>query len=190
MFLWFVLGPRSGCDLVAFSILLKHPQTHLLSLLPSKSKSKQSFKSNAVAPETTEVTGKHASTPNLLDIRLEQLRFKRSQLGDAHSLHVLFEGREHFYYPQRLWIAFSVSIVGLVFVLVVYYFGLRQLSEFLDELRLDIMNFLAQSNSIVTAAPAFLEQMTKFNLPESLRSTTFPFVHLFTRQLVTLDRFF
>jgi hypothetical protein len=55
-------------------------------------------------------------------------------------------------------------------VLVVYYFGLRTLCEFADELRLEILNFLAQSNSIVTAAPAFLEQMTKFNLPENLKS--------------------
>jgi hypothetical protein len=137
----------------------------VLASLPIKSK--QSFSGNVVAPE---VTGEHAGTPKLLDIRLEQLRFKRSRSGDSHSLHVVFEGREHFYYPQRLWIAFSVSIVGLIFVLVVYYFGLRTLCEILDEIRLDIMNFLAQSNSIVTAAPAFLEQMTKSNLPENLRS--------------------
>ena len=144
---------------------LKYGQALVLAALPIKSK--QSFSGNVVAPE---VTGEHVGTPKLLDIRSEQLRFKRSRSGDSHLLHVVFEGREHFYYPQRLWIALSVSIVGLIFVLVVYYFGLRTLCEFADELRLEILNFLAQSNSIVTAAPAFLEQMTKFNLPENLKS--------------------
>jgi hypothetical protein len=103
--------------------------------------------------------------------KLEQFRVKIFGLGEVHSLHKAFEGNKHFYYPQRLWIAFALSNVALVFLLVIYYFGLNVLCEALHDFRLQIMDILAQSNSFVVAAPVFLEQMTKFSVPESLRST-------------------
>ena len=108
---------------------------------------------------------------SVLLTKLEQFRVKIFGLGEAQSLHKAFEGNKHFYYPQRLWIAFVLSNVALVFLLVMYHFGLNILCEALHDFRLQVMDILAQSNSFVVAAPVFLEQMTKFSVPESLRST-------------------
>ena len=108
---------------------------------------------------------------SFLATKLEQFRYKIFGSGKAHSLHEVFEGNKHFYFPQRLWIAFVLSNVALVFLLVMYHFGLNILCEALHDFRLQVMDILAQSNSFVVAAPVFLEQMTKFSVPESLRST-------------------
>ena len=115
---------------------------------------------------------------SFLATKLEQFRIKILGLGKDHALHEVFEGNKHFYFPQRLWIAFVLSNVALVFLLVMYHFGLEVLVGVLLDFRLQIMDILAQSNSLVSAAPVFLEQMTKTSVPESLSSTC-SFVNIF-----------
>ena len=115
---------------------------------------------------------------SFLATKLEQFRIKTFGLGKAHELHEVFQGNKHFYFPQRLWIAFVLSNVALVFLLVMYHFVLEVFVGVLHDFRLQIMDILAQSNSLVSAAPVFLEQMTKTSVPESLSSTC-SFVNIF-----------
>jgi hypothetical protein len=79
-------------------------------------------------------------------------------------------GDPHFYFPQRLWIAFSVTNVGLMFFMLAYHFALKAICVHLNSFRLQMTDLLSQSDSLIAAAPAFLEQMTKFSVPDSLRS--------------------
>ena len=91
--------------------------------------------------------------------RFEQVRFRLARLGKSRSLHEVFERSRHFYFPQRLWIAFSVSNVGIVFILAVYMFGVKAACIALAAFRIQIMTLLALINGFVGAAPAYLELM-------------------------------
>ena len=74
--------------------------------------------------------------------RFEQVRFRLARLGKSRSLHEVFERSRHFYFPQRLWIAFSVSNVGIVFILAVYMFGVKAACSALIVFRIQIMTLL------------------------------------------------
>jgi hypothetical protein len=100
---------------------------------------------------------------NLLLIRLSRMW---SKIGNS----ILPLGDSHFYFPQRLWIAFSVTNVGLVFFLVLYHFALNAFCGLLDSFRQQMTDLSSQSDSLIAAAPAFLEQMIKFSVPDGLRS--------------------
>jgi hypothetical protein len=91
--------------------------------------------------------------------RMEQIRFKLRRLGKSRSLHEIFERSRHFYYPQRLWIAFSVANVGMVFLFAVYMYGVKALCLVLSSLRISIMNLLAQINGFIGAAPTYIQLM-------------------------------
>jgi hypothetical protein len=107
-------------------------------------------------------------------VRLRQIWSGLLQKRNSHSSSGGGPGKQgilNFYYPQRLWIAFGVTNVGLVFLLIGYYFLLGRFRDFLNSFRMQVSEVLSQSNSFVAAAPGFLEQMTKFSVPESLKST-------------------
>ena len=91
--------------------------------------------------------------------RFEQVRFRLARLGKSRSLHEVFERSRHFYFPQRLWIAFSVSNVGIVFSLAAYMYGVKAACSALTAFRIQIMSVLALINGFVGAAPAYLELM-------------------------------
>jgi hypothetical protein len=106
---------------------------------------------------------------------LASLRRYWSKLRNLVASEVLlfYETAATFYFPQRLWIAFSVTNVGLLAFLVAYHFALKAFCQLLDSFRLQMIEFLSQSNSLIAAAPALLEVMTRTSVPESLRGAHF-----------------
>ena len=92
--------------------------------------------------------------------RFEQIRFRLSRLGKSRSLHEVFERPRHFYFPQRLWIAFSVSNVATVFFFALYMFGINALCAALTSYRIQFLNILAQLKGFVSAAPTYLKLMS------------------------------
>ncbi len=93
-------------------------------------------------------------------LRIEQVRFKLARLGKSRSLHDVFEGNRHFYYPQRLLISFSLSLVGAVFFLAVFMFLVSESCKVLTSWRQQILNILAQVDSFIGAAPTYLKLMS------------------------------
>ncbi len=94
--------------------------------------------------------------------RFEQARRRLARLGKHRSdisLHEVFERSRHFYFPQRLWIAFSVANVGIVFFFAVYMFGIKALCVKFSSYRMDIMKLFAQINGFIGAAPTYLQVM-------------------------------
>jgi len=91
--------------------------------------------------------------------RFEQVRFRLARLGKSRSLHEVFERSRHFYFPQRLWIAFSVTNVGIIFFFAAYMYFIRFLCVALTSLRISFMNVLAQFNGFIAAAPTYLKLM-------------------------------
>jgi len=94
--------------------------------------------------------------------RFEQARRRLARLGkhrSDRSLHEAFERTRHFYYPQRLWIAFSVANVGIVFFFAVYMFGIKALCVTFSSYRMNIMKLVAQINGFIGAAPTYLQVM-------------------------------
>jgi ABC-type siderophore export system fused ATPase/permease subunit len=92
--------------------------------------------------------------------RFEQVRFRLARLGKSRSLHEIFERNRHFYYPQRLWIALLLSIVGIVFFCAVYMYFTFQFTQLLISFRIQITNIMAQINSFLGSAPSYLRLMT------------------------------
>jgi hypothetical protein len=92
--------------------------------------------------------------------RFEQVRFRLARLGKSRSLHEIFERNRHFYYPQRLWIALLLSIVGIVFFCAVYMYFTFKFTQLLISFRIQITNILAQINSFLGSAPSYLRLMT------------------------------
>jgi len=110
--------------------------------------------------------------------RFEQVQFRLTRLGKSRSLHEIFERTRHFYYPQRLLIACSVSNVGIVFVFAVYMFGIKALCVALTSLRIQFMNLLAQINGFIGAAPSYLQLMLNdVNSLQVLAGASFLFKH-------------
>ena len=93
-------------------------------------------------------------------LRIEQVRFKLARLGKSRSLHEVFEGNRHFYYPQRLLISFSLSLVGAVFFLAVFMYLISESCKVLTSWRKQILNILAQVDSFIGAAPTYLKLMS------------------------------
>ena len=93
-------------------------------------------------------------------LRIEQVRFKLARLGKSRSLHEVFEGNRHFYYPQRLLISFSLSLVGAVFFLAVFMYLISELCKILTSWRKQILNILAQVDSFIGAAPTYVKLMS------------------------------
>jgi hypothetical protein len=107
---------------------------------------------------------KHRQQPNAVDVammKFEQLRFRLARLGKSRSLHEVFETTRHFYYPQRLWIAFSVANVGAVFMFAVYMHGIRYVCIELTSFRIQLMSLLAKIGGFLGAAPQYLDLMMK-----------------------------
>jgi hypothetical protein len=93
-------------------------------------------------------------------VRFEQIRFKLARLGRGRSLHEVFERDRHFYYPQRLWIAFSLSLVGTVFFFALFMFSISEFCKVLVSWRIQILNIIAQIDGFIGAAPTYLQLMS------------------------------
>ena len=93
-------------------------------------------------------------------VRFEQIRFKLARLGRGRSLHEVFERDRHFYYPQRLWIAFSLTLVGTVFFFALFMFSISEFCKVLISLRIQILNIIAQIDGFIGAAPTYLQLMS------------------------------
>ena len=65
-----------------------------------------------------------------------------------------------FHYPQRLWIALSLTIVGIISFFPFYMFFVSKFCEALISYRMQASNILVRIQSFVAAAPMFLELMT------------------------------
>jgi hypothetical protein len=92
--------------------------------------------------------------------RFEHVRFRLNRLGKRRSLHEIFEKNRHFYYPQRLWIAFALAIVGISFFFALYLYLTSRFIGLLLSFRIEITNILAQINGFIGAAPTFQQLMT------------------------------
>jgi hypothetical protein len=66
----------------------------------------------------------------------------------------------YFNYPQRLWIAFSVTSVGIVFFLAAYMYFITIFCEAMISYRMQISNVLSQIKSFVGAASMYLQLIT------------------------------
>ena len=93
-------------------------------------------------------------------LRIEQVRFKLARLGKSRSLHEVFEGNRHFYYPQRLWIAFALTLVGTVFFFALFMFSISEFCKVLVSWRIEILNIIAQIDGFIGAAPTYLQLMS------------------------------
>ncbi len=98
--------------------------------------------------------------------RFEQVRFRLARLGKNHSLHELFESNRHFYYPQRLWIALSLSTVGIVFFCAVYMYFTSVFIQLLISFRVQSTNILARVNGFLGSAPSYLRLMSSTLIPD------------------------
>jgi hypothetical protein len=104
---------------------------------------------------------KRSNAVDVAMIKFEQLRFRLARLGKSRSLHEVFETTRHFYYPQRLWIAFSVANVGAVFMFAVYIRGFRYVCIELTSFRIQFMSLLAKIGGFLGAAPQYLDLMMR-----------------------------
>ena len=92
--------------------------------------------------------------------KFEQFRFKLARLGRGRSLHEVFERDRHFYYPQRLWIAFALTLVGTVFFFALFMFSISEFCKVLVSWRIQILNIIAQIDGFIGAAPTYLQLMS------------------------------
>jgi hypothetical protein len=90
----------------------------------------------------------------------EKFRFFLKRQGKKSLFHDNTERTWYFNYPQRLWIALSLTIVGIVSFFPVYIFFISKFCEALISYRMQVSNILARIQSFVAAAPMFLELMT------------------------------
>ena len=117
----------------------------------------QGLQNSANLPKTL----KQSNAVDVAMMKFEQLRFRLARLGKSRSLHEVFETTRHFYYPQRLWIAFSVANVGAVFMYAVYMHGTRYVCIELTSFRIQLMSLLAKIGGFLGAAPQYLDLMMK-----------------------------
>ena len=75
-------------------------------------------------------------------------------------LHDSLERTCYFNFPQRLWIAFSVTVVGIVSFFAVYMYFTTMFCEALISYRMQISNVLSRIKSFVGAASVYLELVT------------------------------
>jgi hypothetical protein len=158
-----------------FRDIIPSPETQSASNAPDSSNSSSSSDSDhdaglCVQPKTTAASSvklrKSLYKKEMLQklevalTRFDQVRFRLNRLGKRRSLHEIFERNRHFYYPQRLWIAFALAVVGIVFFFALYIFLTFRFIELLISFRIQIMNILAQINAFIGAAPTFLRLMT------------------------------
>ena len=110
----------------------------------SESKNASDEESTKIAKDGAEslVTQSTESKKSMSDrveaakVRFEQIRFRLARLGRDRSLHEVFERDRHFYYPQRLWIAFSLSLVGTVFFFALFMFSISEFCKVLVSWRI------------------------------------------------------
>jgi hypothetical protein len=93
-------------------------------------------------------------------VRFEQIRFRLARLGRGRSLHEVFERDRHFYYPQRLWIAFALTLVGTVFFFALFMFSISEFCKVLVSWRIQILNIIAQIDGFIGAAPTYVQLMS------------------------------
>jgi hypothetical protein len=119
-------------------------------------------KDGAQSPEGQPETSKKkiSHLVQIAFLRIEQTRFKLARLGKSRSLHEVFERNRHFYYPQRLLISFSLTLVGAVFFLAVFMYSVSESCKVLSSWRKQILNILAQIDSFIGAAPTYLNLMS------------------------------
>jgi hypothetical protein len=74
--------------------------------------------------------------------------------------HDFLEKMCYFNYPQRLWIAFSVTAVGIVFFFAAYMYFINMFCETMISYRMQISNVLSRIKSFVGAASMYLQLIT------------------------------
>jgi hypothetical protein len=84
--------------------------------------------------------------------KCNQIRVWLSRKVDKYLVHDKPEKTRVFYYPQRLWIAFSLTIVGIISVFSVYVYLISNLCETLIFYRLQVAEVLSRIQGVIGAS--------------------------------------
>jgi hypothetical protein len=148
-----------------FRIVLKHSlQIAVMDSISSEGR-EATFAANCQMNECSAQSSEFMQGHNALRTKVavsqcEKFSFFFKSRGKKSLSHDTTERTWYFSYPQRLWIALSLTIVGVVSFLPVYIFFISKFCEALVSYRMQVSNILARIQSFVAAAPMFLELMT------------------------------